>query len=61
MARKRSGLVPIGEAFSDLDTPQSRRPVELAENLQQQVRQLEKQVELLAEDYSEIAEVLSGS
>ena len=61
MARKRSGLVPIGEAFSDLGTPQSRRPVELAENLQQEVRQLEKQVELLAEDYSEIAEVLSGS
>ena len=35
MARKRSGLVPIGEAFSDLGTPQSRRPLELAENLQQ--------------------------
>ena len=29
MARKRSGLVSIGEVFSDLSGPQSRRPVEL--------------------------------
>ena len=46
MQRKRGGLVPIGEVFSDLSGPQSRRPVELAD--------------LLAEDYREPAAVSSG-
>ncbi len=60
MQRKRSGLIPIGDALSDLGGPQSMRPVELTEDLQQQVRQIEGQVKLLAEDYREIAAVLSG-
>ena len=46
MQRKRGGLVPIGEVFSDLSGPQSRRPVELAD--------------LLAQDYRETAAVSSG-
>ena len=39
---------------------QQGRPVALAEDLQQQLSELERQVELLATDYREIASVLSG-
>ncbi len=35
-------------------------PVALAEDLQQQLSELERQVELLAVDYREITAVLSG-
>ena len=35
MQRQHGELVPIGEVFSDLSGPQSRRPVELADLLAQ--------------------------
>ena len=45
MQRKRGGLVPIGEVFSDLSGPQSRRPVELADLLAEGLQRARRSVE----------------